>query len=163
METNRDIPTKNSFENSRKTLNRQQKFEVPWCNLRINSSQHNGCGLSNENKPSQIEDTKILADESLLCLKRSRKSDLQATLLPSITRERFTERWNCQDIGQCFVRKMTSIKHTKTVQATKQFCCHQGGKCFTQNSYFNEHMKIHLERKQHCCHECGKKFPVRTT
>ena len=95
VETARDIPTKNSFEKSRKTSNRQQSFEVPQRNHRSNSPQHNGCGIYDKSKSSQIEDTTSLADESLLCLKRNRKSGLQATPLPNITRERFTERTHC--------------------------------------------------------------------
>ena len=85
VEATRDVRTKNSSENSRKTLNRQHKFEVPRRNLRSNSSQYNGCGIYNKNKSIQIEDRKTLGGESLLCLKRSRKSAFQATSLPNIT------------------------------------------------------------------------------
>jgi len=71
VETTRDIPTENSLENSRKILNRQQKFDVPEpINPRSNSSQYNGCGIYNGNKSSQIEVAKTLADENL-CLKRN--------------------------------------------------------------------------------------------
>ena len=82
VETTRDIPTKSSFENSRKTLDREQSFEVPRCNLQSNSSQHNGCGICNEYKPSQIEDRESLADESL-CLKRSRNPIFKQHLCPT--------------------------------------------------------------------------------
>jgi len=157
VERNREIP---SLKNSRKTLNRQKKFEVPDQNLRSNSSEYNIYGIYNENKSCQIEDTKILADESLLSLKRRRKSVLQATSLPKITHERFAARRHCQHIRQCSVRKMTPIKHTKIVRGTKRFCCHQCGKCFSQNSYFTKQAKIHSERNQQCCQECEKKnFP----
>ena len=149
--TEGSLEAKQCHEIASSGISANNAFQYHHCRTRY--TEHNGCGLSNENKPGEMEDSKYLADESL-CLKRSRKSDFQTTSLPSITRERFTERRNCQDIGQCLVRKLTSIKHTKIVQATKQFCCHQGGKCFTHNSYFNEHTKIHLEGKQHCCHEC---------
>ena len=81
-ETTRDVPTKSSFENSRKTLDREQSFEVPRCNLQSNSSQHNGCGICNEYKPSQIEDRESLADESL-CLKRSRNPIFKQHLCPT--------------------------------------------------------------------------------
>jgi len=78
VETTRDIPTKTSFENSKKPLNRKQKFEVTPRNPRKNSSQYNGCGTYNENKSCPVEDSKSLSDETL-CLKRSRKSASQAT------------------------------------------------------------------------------------
>jgi len=150
LETTRGIPTKNSFENSRKSLNRQQKFEVPRRNPQSNSPQHSVCGIYNGNQSSQIEVTKSSADESF-CLKRSRISALQSTSLPNITHERLTERRHCQHIGQCLVSKMTSIKHTKFVRRKKQFCCHQCGKSFMQNAYFTKHMKNHLEKNPHCC------------
>jgi len=158
VERNREIPRKNNSKNSRKTLNRQKKFDVPRRNLRSNSSQKNRYGICNENKSCEIKDTKILADESLLSLKRSRTSAPQATSLPNITHERCAARRHCQRIRQCLVKQMTSIKHTKIVRGIKKFSCHQCEECFTQNTYFIEHMKIHLERKQHCCQECGKKI-----
>ena len=134
------------INSGRKTLNRQE-FEVPRCK-----------GIHNESKSSQIEDGKSLAEENLLCLKRSRKSALQATSLLNTTRETFTAIRHCQHIRQCLVGKMTPIKHTKTVRGTKRFCCHQCGKFLTQNLYFTKQAKIHLERKSHCCHDCGKIF-----
>ena len=115
VERSREIPRKNSLKNSRKTLNRQKKFEVPRQNLRSNSSEHNRDGIYNENKSYQIKDTKSFADECLLSLKRSRKSVRQASSLPNTTRERFAARRHCQHIRQCLVRKMTPIKHTKIV------------------------------------------------
>jgi len=78
VDTTRDIPTKTSFENSKKPLNRKKKFEVTPRNPRRNSSQYNGCGTYNENKSCPVEDSKSLSDESL-CMKRSRKSASQAT------------------------------------------------------------------------------------
>jgi len=75
VETTRDIPTKSSFENSRKTLKRKQTFEEPRRNLRSNSSQHNGCGFYNENKWCHIENNESLSDENL-CLIRSFKQHL---------------------------------------------------------------------------------------
>ena len=50
VETTRGIPMKSSIEKRRKTINRQQKFEIPRRILRSNSSQYNGCGIYNENK-----------------------------------------------------------------------------------------------------------------
>ena len=158
VETTRGIPMKSSIEKRRKTINRQQKFEIPRRILRSNSSQYNGCGIYNENKSSQTEESKSLADESLLCLKRSIKSALHETSLSTMTRERFAERMHSQTLGQCLVRKMITIKHTKTARGRKQFCCHQCGKCFTQKSCSTKHVRIHVERKPHCCQECGKKF-----
>ena len=157
VERSREIPRKNSLKNNRKILNRQKKFEVPRQNLRSNSSEYNRDGIYNGNKSCQIEDTKILADESLFSLKHSRNAFLHATSLPNITREGFDARRHCQHIRQYLVRKMTPIKHTKIVRGTNRFCCHQCGKYFTQNTYFNKQAKIHLERKQQCCQECGKK------
>jgi len=153
VETTSAIPMEKILKNSKKPLNRQKKFEVSRDKLRGNSSQ-----IHYENKSSQMKDSKALTDESLLSLKRSRKSALQATSLPNITRERFAANSHCQSMQQCFVRKVTSIKQTKTVRGAKQLCCHQCGKCFTQKARLSKHMKIHLERKQHCCHECGKKY-----
>jgi len=148
VERSREIHRENSLKNSRKTLNRQKKFEVPRQNLRRNSSEHNRDGICNENKSCQTEDTKTVADESLLSLKCSRKSALQATSLPNTTRGRFAARRHCQHIRQFLVRKMTPIKHTKIVGGTKRFCCHQCGKSFMENSHFTKQAKIHLERKQ---------------
>ena len=157
VETTRDIPTKTSFENSKKPLNRKQKFEVSPRNPRRNSTQYNGCGTYNESKSCPVEDSESLSDESL-CLKRRRKSASQATSLHNMTRERFAERRHWQTIRQCSVRKVTSMKQRKTVRLRKKIGCHQCGKCFKKKSYLNKHMKIHLERNQHCCHVCGKKF-----
>ena len=78
VETTRDIPTKTSFENSKKPLNRKKKFEVTPRNPRKISSHYNGCGTYNENISCPVEDSKSLSDESL-CMKRSRKSASQAT------------------------------------------------------------------------------------
>ena len=136
VETTRGIPSENSSQNSRKTLKRQKIFEVPRRSLRSNSSQ-----IYNENKSSRTKESKALPDESM-CLKRGRKSSLQATSLPNITREIFTAKSPCQPIKQCLVRKITSINQIKAEGGTKQFCCHQCGKCFTQNSYFSKHMKF---------------------
>jgi len=114
VEATRVTPTKNSSKNSRKTLNRQHKFEAPRRNLRSNSSQ-----ISKENKSRQTKDSKSLVDGSLLSLKRSRKSVLQSICVPYITRERFAARKHGQPIQQCSVRKLTSIKQMKTLLGTK--------------------------------------------
>jgi len=125
METiTKDIPTSNGLEKNRRGLNNPQNDDVPRRTPQSNSLQHNGCEIYNETKSCPTVGTKNLADENLLCLERCRKYSTQATSLPETTRETSDEKRHCKSIGQCLVRKLSSTKHTKPAQDTKQFYCH---------------------------------------
>ena len=127
----KDIPTSNSFKNTRRGLNSTQNDEVLRRDLRSNSLQQNGCGIFHKNKFCQIVGTKLSAGENLFCLEGCRKSS-QATSLPETTRETSDERRHCQSIRQRLVRKFSSTKYTTPARDTQEFYYYQGKKNFTK-------------------------------
>ena len=155
----KDIPASNSLGNSRKRLDSIQNDDVSRRNPQSYSLQQNGCGIYHEIKSGPSVGDKNVDNDNLLCLESFRNSYPQATPLSETTRESSDERRPCQTIGQCLVKKLSPIKHTKNARDTKLFFCFPCKKRFTKKWYFTEHIKIHGV-EGHFCQECGKIFSI---
>jgi len=155
----KDIPASNSLGNSRKRLDSIQNDDVSRRNPQSYSLQQNGCGIYHEIKSGPSVGDKNVDNDNLLCLESFRNSYPQATPLSETTRESSDERRPCQTIGQCLVKKLSPIKHTKNARDTKLFFCFPCKKRFTKKWYFTEHIKF-MGEKDIFAKSVEKYFPL---
>ncbi|XP_040283557.1 zinc finger protein 501-like [Bufo bufo] len=82
----------------------------------------------------------------------------QSQIFTTSTREKGGKRYECEECGKHFTKKLGLLKHRRIHTGQKPHSCSECGRCFIQKSDLVKHERIHTGEKPYACSECGKCF-----